>query len=67
MINCNVQYLHNQLITFTAVINLIIVAWDDAAGKLIVIPINCMVTMSSATACVGAGIEAGIYYILAAR
>ena len=59
MLHCNVQYLHDQLIPFAAVINLIIVAWDDAAGKLMVIPINCMVTMSSATACVGAGIEAG--------
>ena len=64
MIHCNVQYLHDQLIPFAAVINLIIVAWDDAAGIRMVIPINCMVTISSAAARVGSGIEAGNLYEL---
>ena len=48
MLHCNVQYLHDQLIPFAAVINLLMVAPDDAAGIRMVIPINCMVTISSA-------------------
>ena len=56
MLHCNVQYLHDQLISFTAVINLIMVALDDVAGKLMVIPVSCIVTMSSVATCRGAGI-----------
>lgn len=47
MVNCNVQYLHAQLISFTAVKKLIMVALDDAAGKLMETPFNCMVTVPS--------------------
>ena len=59
MLHCNVQYLHDQLISFTAVINLIMVAFDAVAGKLMVIPVSCIVTMASVDTCGGAGIEAG--------
>ena len=59
MLHGNVQYLHDQLISFTAVINLIMVALDDVAGKLMVIPVSCIVTMASVATCGGAGIEAG--------
>ena len=59
MLHCNVQYLHDQLISFTAVINLIMVAFDAVAGKLMVIPVSCIVTMASVATCGGAGIEAG--------
>ena len=35
------------------------VAFDAVAGKLMVIPVSCIVTMASVATCGGAGIEAG--------